>query len=283
MTERDYLLLSWLAYLDPPDYYRSILRQGGTVSVAAFADAILRMDAAGALTCVKLYDAARDAAREAQGLDAELVGYVNDNADSGFVAYIVRSGDETVVAMRGSESRSSCAGSSVDWVDNVCEPFVGSVQLEKIREVIAPFARGKVTFTGHSKGAHNALAALAVSENPDARAVAFNGQGFAAEALSEAQKEVLRQRAVNYVVAADVIGALLEHPERRIYVRQAPGTDAHYPEAFSFDESGSPIPARRALRSYAAEAATRLIERLLPERLRGGVSTVCRALLPGNG
>ena len=282
MTERDYLLLSWLAYLDPPDYYRSILRQGGTVSVAAFADAILRMDAAGVLTCVKLYDAARDAAREAQGLDAELVGYVNDNANSGFVAYIVRSGDETVVAMRGSENRSSCAGSSVDWVDNVCEPFVGSVQLEKIREVIAPFARGKVTFTGHSKGAHNALTALAVSDNPEARAVAFNGQGFAAEALSEEQKEALRQRAVNYVVSADVIGALLEHPERRIYVRQMPGTDAHYPEAFSFDESGGPIPARRALRSYAAEASTRLIERMLPERLRGGVSAICRALLPGN-
>ena len=283
MTVRDYLLLSWLAYLDLPEYYRNILSRGGTVPVPAFADAVLRMDAAGALTCVRLYDAARDAAREARNLDAELTGYVNDNENSGFAAYVIRAGDETVVAMRGSESRSSCAGSSVDWVDNVCEPFVGSVQLNAIREIIAPFSQGKVAFTGHSKGAHNALAALSVSKNPQARAIAFNGQGFGADALTGAQKEILRRRAVNYVVASDVIGALLEHPEKRVYVRQVPGTNAHYPEAFSFDDKGNPIPAKRAVRSRVAEAVTRLTERLLPENLKGGISNVCRALLPGGG
>ena len=246
MTVRDYLNLCWMAYIDMPPLFVSVLERGGAVPLAALADSVLRMDAAGMLKCVKLNEPAREAARQLLDSAAVVVDYINENTTGGFVAYVVRNGDETLIAMRGSESPGECVDTYVDWVDNVCEPFAGSVQLEPIRRLAEQYSNGKVVFTGHSKGGHNALAALAVSENPEARAVAFNGQGFSVEALNEVQLRRLRERGVNYVVADDVVGALLYHPERRVYVAKNPGTNAHMPEAFRFNEDGMPVRARRS-------------------------------------
>lgn len=69
MSVRDYLYFSWLSYIDMPELYVNLLRRGGSVPVAAFADLILRMDAAGALDCLALNDAARDAARYMKNSD----------------------------------------------------------------------------------------------------------------------------------------------------------------------------------------------------------------------
>lgn len=279
MTVRDYLLLCWMAYLDLPPLYTQLLQRGGRIPVAALADSTLRMDAVDALGCVKLNAPARAAAREMLNSDAVITGYINENDGDGFVAYVIDAGGETVIAMRGSETRSKCVASNVDWVDNVCEPFVGSVQLESIKRLADRFPEGNVTFTGHSKGGHNALAALAVSENPAARAVAFNGQGFGADALDATQRARLRERGVNYVVADDVVGALLMQPARRVFVRQAEGTQAHMPEAYTFDTSGAPLTARRTLKSRAVEAATRIVEKRLGGNARGHINRLCRVAL----
>lgn len=281
MTAKELLNFCWLAYLDMPPLYISIIRRGGSVPVAALADTTLRMEAAGALECVELNDAARRAAREMKLSPAIIIDYINENSSDGFVAYVIRDGGETVIAMRGSERIGPCVDSNVDWVDNVCEPFIGSVQLDSIRRIADEHPAGKLIFTGHSKGGHNALAALAVSINPEATASAFNGQGFAENALTPAQRERLARRGVNYVVADDVIGALLDHPERRVYVRQVPGTNAHLPEAFTFNADGNPVPARRTLRSRAAEAASRIADRRLDGGARLSVSAICRAALGG--
>ena len=279
MTVKDYLLLCWMAYLDLPPLYMALIQRGGRIPVAALADSALRMDDAGVLGCVKLNAAARAAAREMLDSEAVITGYINENDGDGFAAYIIEAGGETVIAMRGSETRSECVASNVDWVDNVCEPFVGSVQLASIKRLADRFPEGNVTFTGHSKGGHNALAALAISENPEARAVAFNGQGFGADALTATQRARLHERGVNYVVADDVVGALLMQPARRVFVRQAEGVQAHMPEAYVFDESGAPLTARRTLKSRAVEAVTRLVEKRLGDGARGSIGRVCRAAL----
>ena len=279
MTTRECLLLSWMAYLDLPPLYRALVARGGSIPVAAFADTALRMDAAGRMKCVSLDQAARNAARELLKTDWIIAGYINDNQGDGFVAYVLKRGDETVIAMRGSEKMGECAANNADWIDNVCEPFAGSVQLGEIRRIVDLYPVGRVVFTGHSKGGHNALLALAISRNPAALAVAFNGQGFSADALTESQKKRLRERAVNYVVAGDIVGALLEHPERRVYVRRQPGSNAHMPEAFSFDAGGEPEHAPRTLRSYAIEAATRLAEAGLSADARGTAAEICRQAL----
>lgn len=279
MTTQELLYLSWLSYIDLPDLYQTILARGGQVPVSALADTILRMDAAGALPCVEMYDAARSAAREMRGSSALLTGYVNNNEGDGFVAYTFQDGDTTVVAMRGSESRGACVPSNVDWTDNFCEPFAGSVQHPQIREIAQLYPTRNVIFTGHSKGGHNALYARAVSENPDARAVAFNGQGFARGALTEEEQARLAESAVSYVVSQDPIGALLFHPERRVFVKQAPDTDPHMPEAFVFDERGEPIPAARAPKSALIEFITRGVDHALKGGTRERLKAICKAIV----
>lgn len=89
MSVRDYLYFSWLSYIDMPELYVNLLRRGGSVPVAAFADLILRMDAAGALDCLALNDAARDAARYMKNSDCLIADYINNNATADFVAYVI--------------------------------------------------------------------------------------------------------------------------------------------------------------------------------------------------
>lgn len=279
MTTRELLYLSWLSYIDLPDLYRTLLARGGKVPVSALADTILRMDAAGKLPCVEMYDAAREAARAMKDSTAVLTGYINDNQNGGFVAYTFDDGDTTIVAMRGSESRGECVPTNIDWTDNICEPFAGSVQHPDIERIAAKHPTGKVYFVGHSKGGHNAMYAHAVSQNPNARAVAFNSQGFAHGMLTEEQEMRLSENAVNYVVSDDLIGALLEHPERRVFVKQAPATEAHMPEAYLFDEDGEPIPTFRAPKSFLTEFVTRAVDRALNGGTREKLKNICKAIV----
>ena len=276
MTAKDLLGLCMMAYLDLPPLHAGIIKRGGSVPVAAFADSVIRMDAAGIANCAKLTDNYRNIAREMMNSDAVIADYINDNAGSGFVGYVVKSGDETVIVMRGSETPGECTNDYYDWVDNVCEPFSGSAQTKVIEKIIREYDSGKVIFTGHSKGGHNALAALAISDNNQATAAAFNGQGFGEDALDEWQKRKLWERGVNYVVADDVVGAIMEHPEKRVYVRKRDGANAHMPDAFVFDEYGDPVRAVRSAGSLAVEALTRIAERRFRGRGRSAVTSICR-------
>ncbi|NLG24134.1 MAG: DUF2974 domain-containing protein, partial [Clostridiales bacterium] len=147
---------------------------------------------------------------------------------------------------------------SIDWIDNFAAPFVGSAQYPDVRAIAGRYPGGDVVFTGHSKGGHNALYALANSPNPDARAVAFGSQGFPAGLFAPAQAAALRRRGVNYVVQGDLVGALMHHPERRVFVRKAGDGISHALSSLTFDEDGHPTPGRRPLWSYLLEWATRM-------------------------
>lgn len=276
MNARTLLDLCRLSYVDLPHLYIEILSRGGKVPVAAFADAFLRMYRAGVLECISP-DAGDLQAAERMRVDPGMIfGYMNRNGESGFAAFLIEYDDANVAAMRGSEG-GACGVGYEDWADNFCEPFASSIQTADILELMDMLPRGKdVIFTGHSKGGHNAMLALALTDRADARAVAFNGQGFGINALTDHQRAVLSQRAVNYVVASDVVGALLSHPEKRIFVKQAEGSRAHYPEAFVFRDDGSPVKALRTPISMGVEAVTRGIDVGLPEWARRGIKGVCK-------
>ena len=134
---------------------------------------------------------------------------------------------------------------NVDWRDNFCAPLAGSVQYAAATAFADRYRDGSLLLTGHSKGGNVALYAQSAAQNPLAHAAVFNAQGFACHALTKAQKQRLRAGAVNYVVAGDIVGALLCHPETRFYARQNPGTNAHSPDAYAFDAHGFPIAAKR--------------------------------------
>ena len=275
MNPQMLLRLCSFTYFDLPELYARRLARGETVPLSEAARALRRMEALGALTCGAYL---KDAQALLTGLEASklrILAYENDNASTGFVAYAFASRGETIVAVRGSETKGACAPTNVDWRDNFCAPLTGSVQYAAATAFADRCKDGSLLLTGHSKGGHVALDAQSAAQNPLARAAVFNAQGFACHALSKTQKQRLRAGAVNYVVAGDIVGALLCHPETRFYVRQNPGTNAHSPDAFAFDAEGFPIPARRTCLSRALEVLSRLL--LALERL--GVANITRRLL----
>ena len=164
---------------------------------------------------------------------------------------------------------------NVDWRDNFCAPLAGSVQYAAATAFADRYRDGSLLLTGHSKGGNVALYAQSAAQNPLARAAVFNAQGFACHALTRAQKQRLRAGTVNYVVAGDIVGALLCHPETRFYARQNPGANAHSPDAYAFDANGFPIAAKRTWLSRAVEFLSRLL--LALESL--GVTNITRRLL----
>lgn len=186
-----------------------------------------------------------------------LIEYVNDNERSGLAACVFRSEDgEVHCVFRGSEKRGCGVSTDVDWWDNFRAPFCSSVQYAGIERLVHRFRGRKIMFSGHSKGAHNALYALSVCEG-GARALVFNGQGFAPEQLDGEARRRLRERGVNYVVCGDAVGSVLYHPERRVFVKRKSGENAHALSAFSFDERGEAVEGVRPVWSAALEWGTR--------------------------
>ena len=244
-----------LAYFDPPRFL--LARIGHSLTMGQLARAMLKEgapcgpqgDAVEALT-----DITTDPVLSA----LKVICYINHNDSNGFVGFAFADEAGSVLcAFRGSESREHCAPSNVDWWDNVMAPFDGSIQYADIARFMTRYEQGDVLITGHSKGAHNALYALATSVNPKAHCVCFDGQGFLRGQLSPKQSAALRARAINYVQRNDIVGALLYHPERRIFVKATPEGNAHALTSMVFDEEGWPVPAHRTLRSMATEIASR--------------------------
>ena len=177
-------MLAWLCefcYIDLPcALVRRLAR--GPFPLSEACDAFLQTP-----PCEELSAFAQQALRALRETRLLVLHYVNRNADTGFVGYSFLAPDESVtLALRGSES-GPCAPSLVDWADNFAAPFAGSVQYQDIYRLVNRYPAGPLTITGHSKGGHNALYALAVARNPQARAVAFNGQGFRRDQLDRAQ------------------------------------------------------------------------------------------------
>ena len=259
MTPWHYRWLCQFSYIDLPG--DSATRHGQ--SLGALAKELLRLDAAGSLACGRLSDGDREALNVILGTEPlaglELVDFINRNEGSGFVAYAFRDKKGGMHCIfRGSETRGCGVPSGIDWLDNFLSPFVGSVQYREIGAFAKRFGDKRVVFSGHSKGAHNALYALAVHPGGDAEAIAFNGQGFAPGQLAKAQRARLAKQGINYVVRGDIVGSLLWHPEKRIFVQKKGTGDAHALSGFAFDGGGEPIPAMRPVWSMAVEWGTRL-------------------------
>jgi len=241
---------------------------------------LLSLNDSSSLPCGPLSDSDREALRilaDTPALaDLILEEYINRNSSTGLVCCVLRdaSGCRHII-FRGSESRVCGVPSGVDWLDNLLAPFTGSVQYPEIAALAQRYPDARVVFSGHSKGAHNALYALASLPGEYARAVVFNGQGFARSQLTRAQQTRLSRQAVNYVARTDPVGALLFHPEKRVFVRVRPGVHPHDLAALSFDSGGRPRPALRPLWSYALEFSSRIAVR--PKRLPCARGAVCAA------
>lgn len=252
----------WLcqfSYLDLPG--AGLCRQGERL--AALSREMLSLDARNALACGHLSEEDRKTLEVI--LDTPELGrlvlmdFMNNNAETGLVAYAFRAPDGTVYCIfRGSETRGCGVPTSVDWLDNFLAPFFGSVQYADVAEFARRNAGEHTVFSGHSKGAHNALYALATLDSGRAaNAVTFNGQGFSPGQLNRAERARLAEHGVNYVVAGDLVGSLLYHPERRVFVKKQGTDDAHALSSFSFDANGHPVPGHRPLWSVAVEWTTR--------------------------
>ena len=253
MTPWHYRWLCQFAYIDLPQDI-----QPREQTLRDISKELLERSAKGSLKCGRLSAADEEMLRlmitDGTLGELRLVDYINLNVSTGFAAYALRAEAGGIHCIfRGSEGYGCGSGSIIDWIDNFLSPFYGSVQYKDIERFIKRFDEAAAVFSGHSKGAHNALYALAKSEQVKSRAVVFNGQGFASGQLSRAEKERLGQRGINYVTRGDIVGVLLRHPERRVFVRRQEGEKAHSLSGFSFDAGGEPIPARRPLWTWAAE------------------------------
>lgn len=258
MEPRLLLALCGLTYRNPPENVTLRLARGKEVPIRDMCRELLRLSDTGELPCGELRHWEWETFSRLMHTEIDIIRYINRNDSSGFVGMAFRDKrGQIVAAMRGSETSMGCAPNDIDWVDNFAAPFSVSVQYQDAEDFANAFPTDNLTLTGHSKGANNALYALSVAMNESARAVVFNGQGFACDFFHAEQRRTLRQRGVNYVVADDLVGALLCHPENRIFVRGKPGVNPHAPEAFEFHDNGNPIPAMRTLRSRAIDLASR--------------------------
>ncbi len=262
--------LRWLcemSYLDLPG--AGLCRRGCTLG--KLAREMLDMDAAGKLPCGRLNEEERRTLMIVMDTPPlaglVLADFAMDNGRTGFVAYALRMEEGAALCVfRGSERRGCGVPSNVDWADNFLAPFQGSVQYGEAAAFVRRNAGAYTLLTGHSKGAHNALYALTALEGGNAEAQVFNGQGFAPQQLTRDEKARLNERGTNYVVSGDVVGVLLYHPERRVFVRRQGEGYAHELSSFTFDAQGQPMPGWRPLWSLAVEWATRWYVRRAGER-----------------
>lgn len=230
MNPETLLRLCSFTYLNLPEIYARRLERGETVTLAEVARALRRLNDLGALFCGAYLENAGGVLAALETSPLRILAYENDNDDTGFVAYAFgEKGGGVIVAVRGSEGKGKCVPTNVDWRDNFCAPLAGSVQYAAATAFADRYADGSLLLTGHSKGGNVALYAQSAAQNPLARAAVFNAQGFARCELDKERRRRMRAGAVNYVVAGDVVGALLYHPEIRFYVKQNPGTNAHSP------------------------------------------------------
>ncbi|MDO4547653.1 MAG: DUF2974 domain-containing protein [Clostridia bacterium] len=245
MTPRDLALINRLIYYDPPD--NTLKRIGCCLSAGMMAEEIIAHPPQCADFTRDDADSLKPVLSNCAIRDLIIAGYINHNDSNGFVAFAFEGGDETVLAFRGSESAPGCVVSNVDWVDNILSPFNRSIQYRDVERFINNYKVGPLVTTGHSKGGHNALYSIAVAENESARCVAFDAQGFSSGQLDSRQKRRLKHRCVNYVYRRDVVGALLCHPEKRVFVKGSKLVDPHSLDALAFDVNGDPIAAKQAV------------------------------------
>lgn len=253
-------LLCQLVYFDPPPTLAK--GAGGALTAGALARALLLKPPCGPLSPAEIFALGQiETCRSLSAL--RVAAYINDNQSNGFVGYAFRGpAGPTLVGFRGSESTLSCAPSNIDWLDNLRAPLRGSLQYPAVEALADTFPPPRLFF-GHSKGGHNALYALASRGREGDQCVCFDAQGFAPGQLTRDQAQRLANQAVNYVQRLDVVGALLCHPERRVFVEEAGQDHPHALTAMAYGLEGDPVPGRRPLRSAVIGLTSCLLALLL--------------------
>jgi len=290
LSDRQYLLLSQLSYLDIPKEEAEKFKQNkNTLSEVATSllDNNFYLSPKGGLGSDEASESSdpdeSDGPTGFKGvledikLDSTLgaltfVDYQNHNEGSGFVAYgFVGSTGETYCAFRGSEG--GFPFGSIDWLDNY---NIGlnekSIQFQEVVDFVKEIRKENETkpcyVTGHSKGGANAMYACAVIDG--CKGVTFDAPGIG-QVLSSQEKIHLQESELkNYVAQGDLVGALMFHPENQIFVEQYESfygweggnqryelqgdglCDMHYTQALKF-VGDSLVPATRNDLSLAME------------------------------
>lgn len=162
-----------------------------------------------------------------------LKDFEDDNGKSGFVAYAFNDDSGNIYfALRGSETVDveditkikPYEGirdflNSEDWLDNFDLGInEKSNQFKYVEDfVLKNKGNGQNYVTGHSKGGANALYACAAVDG--CTGIAFDAPGIGQALTEEQLKRLIESGAINYVAEGDTVGAILEHPENRIFVK----------------------------------------------------------------
>lgn len=140
--------------------------------------------------------------------DWTIDGYLNDNANSGFVGYAINTGADNVpiVVSRGSEGKEYPGDprgmmSATDWLDNYQLAYLPDtkqqeVALKFLERVVDEHKYTEVEITGHSKGGNNAIYShIAYMQqypetNVTLNSVTFNAPGFNNKFLEQYTEEI---------------------------------------------------------------------------------------------
>lgn len=260
MTVQQLTYICAAVYFNPPKALLKLI-PSGELTLGAFARTLLAQDKLEITDCGPLGECPKQLLIELLKTDPlarlRVLAYINRNDTTGFVGYALAHPENgVIVALRGSESRGACVPGNIDWRDNFTAPFEGSVQYPEIERFVNCFRTGDLLITGHSKGAHNAMYGLSKAKNERARCIAFNGQGFSIRQMTPPMCNRLKANCTNYVVENDPVGALLDHPEARIFVKKTGDYHPHELCSYAFDEAGEPIPGKRPCWSRLLEGAT---------------------------
>ena len=281
LTDKQYLMLSQLAYLDFATKDEFYDPDNGYVgqTLGQMAERLLQLDAtgqprvfdsSGGLNDVEYHALLRSITEDSALSNLTLTGFENKNTTTGFVAYAFEntSTGDTCFAFRGSEGGPPVG--SIDWLDNYLYGAANtSIQFTDVENFVNTYkSSGQIYVTGHSKGGANAAYACAAIEG--CTGVTFDAPGIG-ETLNLTQVASLNNSGlVNYVAQGDLVGALLFHPETVKFVQQLgsfwaageiQGTglfDGHYMQAFAFDGANL-IEASRTIESLIIEGYSKTI------------------------
>lgn len=164
-----------------------------------------------------------------------------------------------IIAFRGSKFNSGDPLKEKDWQDNFYMALFESNQYNDIADYLKSIKYNcTIHATGHSKGGNNALYCRSIDER--VTGCVFDAPGFGIT-LSGTQYNYLKNSdVINYVCCDDWVGAILCHPERRVFCKNKVETDglfdlmtAHIPQQFIFDEHDNIVEQERTERSITFE------------------------------
>ena len=178
LTDKQYLMLSQLAYLDFTDKsYFEQYYQGRSIGEVAL-ELLTTPDpstgqpkvfnTSGGLNNDEYRALLQSITQDSALSSLTMTGFENKNTTTGFVAYAFgdASGD-TCFAFRGSESAPATGSGLIDWVDNIAGYGVAniSIQFADVENFVNTYrSSGDIYVTGHSKGGANAAYACAAIE-----------------------------------------------------------------------------------------------------------------------